>query len=208
MTTLLKLTQKGFNNEGFQSLFRYFKNLEGVHYEKGQFVFESDMNDSMIFIEKGKACILNKESHEMLYQEQYVYAGSFANLETAFDRRAYKNCYLEIKAPTIIKKVSFSVFDKLLINNILFNQMVLQLLASKVRTNQKKVNQLRFMSARYRILVFLLELANRKGRVVGYEIVVDSPPTQLEIAVSASTARQTVTSFLSQLRQDLSLIHI
>ena len=41
---------------------------------------------------------------------------------------------------------------------------------------------------------------------MGHEIVVDFPPTQMEIAISVSVARQTATTLLARLREQ-NIIH-
>lgn len=205
MNYILKSLPEENIPDGEHVLSRYFSGLFEKQYERGQCINEVVLNSSMIFIEKGKVSILNNDHHTIRFKEQFVHAGSFANLETAFNSDVYKNYELRIEEPTTIKKISFEVFNDLLTDGS-FNKVILHLLANQARNNQRKVNQLRFMNSKYRVLYYLLELANKKGREIGYEVVVDFPPTQLEIAIASGNARQTVTTILIELRKD-KLIH-
>ena len=202
---MVSKNKKYEKSDDSRSFLRYFTDIPGKYYERGENLNESDLINSIVFVEEGKVSIFNNKHQEIRYQEQFIYAGEFANLETAFNKQAYKNCNLRVETAAVIKKISFEIFNRLL-QKSQFNQIILQLLADQARGNQKRVNRLRFMSSRYRILNYLWELAINEGTRVGYEVVIDFPPTQLEIAVSVSTARQTVTSFLLELRRD-NIIH-
>ena len=189
-----------------KSISLYLTNTPGKPYKKGMILEESDLVNSLLFLDKGKVSIINQEHKDLCYQERFVNTGDFINLETAFSKDAYKGCYVLVETSnTTIKKVSLDKINSLL-NDPSFNRIILQSLADQTRQNQKKANQLRFMSSRSRILQYLWDLANRKGKKVGFEVVIDFPPTQLEISIAAGTARQTATTNLLELRKN-KIIH-
>lgn len=188
-----------------KSLSHYFINFSGKYYKKGQFLNEPILMEFILFLEKGKVSITNREHQKIHFKEQFIDAGNFINLETAFNKNAYEGCSLQVESCAIIKEISLDNINTLL-NKPSFNKTILQSLANQTRNNQRKANRLRFMSSRGRILQYLWDLANKKGKKVGYEMVIDFPPTQLEISIAAGTARQTATTNLLELRK-LNIIH-
>ncbi len=201
MSFSYQLTESKTNKRTRQkSLSRYLINIPGKNYRKGKLLYQPILSDFILFLEKGKVSIMNQAHQKIQFQEQFVDAGNFINVETAFNKKAFEGCSLQIETPAIIKKVSLENFNTLL-NKPSFNQTILHYLANRSRNNQKKANRLRYRSSRGRVIQYLWDLANKKGKKIGYEMVIDFPPTQLEISVAAGTARQTATTNLLELRK-------
>ena len=76
----------------------------------------------------------------------------------------------------------------------------MKLMGSRVLEIESRLESLIFKDSRTRIINFLLELAEKKGERVGYEVVVRKFLTHQEIANLTATSRQTVTTVLNDLR--------
>ena len=67
---------------------------------------------------------------------------------------------------------------------------------------EERLESLIFKDARARIIDFLKDSANKRGRRVGYEMLLKHCLTQQDIANITGTSRQTVTSVLNDLRKE------
>lgn len=79
---------------------------------------------------------------------------------------------------------------------------LLRIIGSRVLEMERRLESLVFKDSRTRIVEFLFDLAERKGRQVGYEREVRRFLTHQEIANLTATSRQTVTTTLNELRAD------
>ena len=80
------------------------------------------------------------------------------------------------------------------------NLFLMKVMGSRVLQMEKRLESLVFKDSRTRIIEYLLELAERRGQRVGYEVVVRKFITHQEIANITATSRQTVTTVLNNLR--------
>jgi len=76
----------------------------------------------------------------------------------------------------------------------------------KLKRTEARLESMVFKDARERIIEFLRESARRRGKRVGYEMLIKHCLTQQDIANFTGTSRQTVTSVLNELRKS-NLIH-
>ncbi|MFK7809411.1 MAG: Crp/Fnr family transcriptional regulator [Saprospiraceae bacterium] len=98
-------------------------------------------------------------------------------------------------------------FRKLMAGNYAFSNSVLQLIGSKLRRAENRLESLIFKDARARIIDFLKDSASTQGRRIGLdEMLVKHSLTQQDIANITGTSRQTVTSVLNDLKKS-NLIH-
>lgn len=77
----------------------------------------------------------------------------------------------------------------------------LRLIGNRTLQLEQRLENLMFKTSRSRIVEFLHELANQKGRAVGYEREVRNMLTHKEIADLTGTSRQTVNAVLNDLRR-------
>lgn len=94
-----------------------------------------------------------------------------------------------------------SDFKRLIkINHKLF-ESILAMVGGRLRKAEDRLESLIFKDARTRIIEFLKDSANTRGRRVGYEMLVKHSLTQQDIANITGTSRQTVTSVLNDLKK-------
>ena len=78
----------------------------------------------------------------------------------------------------------------------------MRLIGNRTLRLEQRLENLMFKSSRSRIVEFLHELAETRGRVVGFEREVRNMLTHKEIADLTGTSRQTVNSVLNDLRRN------
>lgn len=83
---------------------------------------------------------------------------------------------------------------------------ILNMVGDRLRKAEQRLEALIFKDARSRIIDFLKDTANQRGRRVGYEFFLKHCLTQQDIANITGTSRQTVTSVLNELKKE-NLIH-
>ncbi len=93
-------------------------------------------------------------------------------------------------------------FHKLMKTNHNLSLKVLSLIGERLRKAENRLEALVFKDARTRIIDFLRDNAERRGRRVGYEMLFKHSLTQQDIANITGTSRQTVTSVLNELRKE------
>jgi len=82
------------------------------------------------------------------------------------------------------------------------NLFFMNLIGSRALEMERRLESLVFKDSRTRVIDFLLELAEKKGKPVGFETLVRRFMTHQEIANLTATSRQTVTTILNELRTD------
>jgi CRP-like cAMP-binding protein len=99
-------------------------------------------------------------------------------------------------------KISISDLQQLMQSNHALCMKVLFLVGSRLRRVEERMEGLIFKDARTRIIEFLKDAANRRGRKVGFETLLKHSLTQQDIANITGTSRQTVTSVLNELKKE------
>jgi len=93
-------------------------------------------------------------------------------------------------------------FQRILSKNPTFSQRVLHLFGQRMMAAENKLENLIFKDARSRIVNFLHEVVTKRGRQVGYEMLLKHSLTHQDIANITCTSRQTVTLVLNELRKE------
>ncbi|MFK8161299.1 MAG: Crp/Fnr family transcriptional regulator [Lewinella sp.] len=93
-------------------------------------------------------------------------------------------------------------FQRILANNPKLSQQVLFLFGQRMMAAENKLENLIFKDARSRIVNFLHEVVAKRGRQVGYEMLLKHSLTHQDIANITCTSRQTVTLVLNELRKE------
>jgi len=93
-------------------------------------------------------------------------------------------------------------FKRLMRSNHDMTTKVLNLVGTRLRSAEDRLESLIFKDARTRIVDFIRDAANRRGRQVGFETLIKHSLTQQDIANITGTSRQTVTSVLNELKKN------
>lgn len=102
--------------------------------------------------------------------------------------------------------MSLDDMNELMANNKPLSFQLLKLIGLRLRKVERRLESLVFKDARTRIVDFIRDQAEEKGKKVGYETMIPSYFTHKDIAALTGTSRQTVTTVLNELR-DKNLIN-
>ncbi len=101
---------------------------------------------------------------------------------------------------TVVCPMSIDDMKGLMAENTELSLKMYKLLGLKLRKLERKVESLVFKDARTRIIEFLQEAAEWKGKKVGFETMIPTRLTHKDIAQLTGTSRQTVTTILNELK--------
>lgn len=87
-----------------------------------------------------------------------------------------------------------------------FSMRILNIIGRRLQSAEHRLESLIFKDARERIIDFLKQSAQQRGKQIGYETLIKHSLTQQDIANITGTSRQTVTSVMNDLRKS-NLIH-
>lgn len=92
-------------------------------------------------------------------------------------------------------------FKKLMRHNFDLCSHIMQLFGSRLMRAENKLESLIFKDARTRIIEFIKDSVNQRGRKIGYEMLLKHSLTHQDIANITCTSRQTVTLVLNELKK-------
>ena len=99
-------------------------------------------------------------------------------------------------------------FQRLIATNHQLCIAIMNYVGNRLREVENRLEDLVFKDARARIIDFIKESAEKRGRRVGFEMLFKHCLTQQDIANITGTSRQTVTSVLNELkRSDFCLLY-
>ncbi len=98
--------------------------------------------------------------------------------------------------------VSKDVFMELMKSNSLLSQNFMTDIGCRLTRAETRLESLIFKDARSRIIDFLKDSLEKRGRQVGFEMMFKHSLTQQDIANLTGTSRQTVTSVLNELKKE------
>lgn len=106
-----------------------------------------------------------------------------------------------LKEEVHIYALKISDFKRIMHGNQILSDRVMELFGSRLRSAENKLESLIFKDARTRIIDFIKDAINLRGRRIGYEMLLKHSLTHQDIANITCTSRQTVTLVLNELRK-------
>ncbi len=102
---------------------------------------------------------------------------------------------------TIVCPVSIDEMRGMMADDKELSFKIYKLIGLRIRKLERKIESLVFKDARTRIIEFLKEAAEWKGKKVGFETMIPTKLTHKDIANLTGTSRQTVTTILNELKE-------
>ena len=180
--------------------------MDGNHlvknYKKGEYIYLPDEHsDKIYFISEGKIKIGSYSEDGKEITKAILAVGEvFGELSVIGEQKRRDFALTMENAKVCI--LATNEMNNLMRDHNGLNLFMMKLLGSRLLKMEKRLELLVFKDSRTRIIEFLKELANEKGRKVGYETEVRGFLTHQEIANLTATSRQTVTTILNELRTD------
>ena len=161
-----------------------------------------DPSENIFFLLNGtvKTCTISNDGREVIKTVLHP-VSMFGELGLVGEKHRHES------AVALNKDVEFCIisvkeFQSLMRANHSLSMKILNMVGKRLLTVEQKLESLIFKDARARIIDFLKESANKRGRKVGFEMLFKHCLTQQDIANLTGTSRQTVTSVLNDLRKD------
>ena len=170
--------------------------------KKGSFIYmQDDSADKIYFITMGRVKIATLADNGKEITKAILSDGEvFGELSlVGVDKRRDYAIAMEDTVMCVLTQVDMKNMMK---DHSPLNSFFMNLLGSRALEMEKRLESLVFKDSRTRVIEFLLDLATKKGRPVGYETLVRRFMTHQEIANLTATSRQTVTTILNELRNE------
>ena len=103
---------------------------------------------------------------------------------------------------TTVCPITIEEMQELMKDNQELSFKIYKLIGLRIRKLERKIESLVFKDARTRVIEFLKDAAEWKGRKVGFETMIPTKLTHKDIANLTGTSRQTVTTILNELKDD------
>jgi CRP-like cAMP-binding protein len=180
--------------------------MEGQHpmtqFKKEEFVyFPEDASNYIYMIAEGRVKIGSylengKESVKAILSKGEIFgelalAGEYKRLDFA----------QALDSETIVCPMTLKDMQELMANNQPLSFKMMKLIGLRLRKAERRLESLVFKDARTRIVEFLKDEADERGKKIGYETMIPSHLTHKDIAALTGTSRQTVTTTLNELRE-------
>lgn len=161
-----------------------------------------ELSDQVFFLQKGiiKTGTHSEDGREVIKAILHPFA-LFGELGLVGQRNRTEF------ARAMNQEVKFSTlrvadFKRLMRQNHVLCMRILENVGSRLLSAEERLESLIFKDARARIIEFLKDSVNKRGKKIGYEMMVKHCLTQQDIANITGTSRQTVTSVLNDLRKE------
>jgi len=185
-------------NDRIKNIFA--KHSETVMFEKGDKVYSPGNEVKEIFCIKDgsvKVGCYNEKGREItkfiFYQNDIFGEQAIAGLKKRRD-------YAFAIEKTTIQKIDINRLKELTKTDMELSWFFINLLGERNIALDERLESIVFKDSKTRIVDYLLKIIEKKGKKVGYEIVVRQFMTHQEIANLTSTSRQTVTTVLNILK--------
>lgn len=106
-----------------------------------------------------------------------------------------------LDAKTMICPMNLEEMKEMMSHNKPLSFKVMKLIGLRLRKIERRLESLVFKDARTRVVEFLKDQANERGKKVGFETMIPNHLTHKDIASLTGTSRQTVTTILNDLRE-------
>ena len=174
---------------------------EFVRYKRQQFIYMPDDSATHIYmIVGGKVKIGHylEEGDEVL--SAILSTGEiFGELAMAGEEKRVD--FAQAMEDTVICPLTIEELKQLMYENKELSFKILKLIGLRIMKLERKLELLVFKDARTRIVEFLKDAAEWKGKKVGFETQIQTSLTHKDIASLTGTSRQTVTTILNDLKE-------
>ena len=106
-----------------------------------------------------------------------------------------------LDADTVICPMTIDDMRARMQDNQEFSVSIFKMVGNRMRKLERRIELLVSKDARTRVVEFLRDLAEERGRKVGFEIMIPSHLKHQDIASLTGTSRQTVTTILNELKE-------
>ncbi|MBK8879932.1 MAG: Crp/Fnr family transcriptional regulator [Haliscomenobacter sp.] len=169
-------------------------------YKKGEYIFlPEEIADKIFFLTEGSVKIGSYSDSGKEITKAILGKGEVFGESSLVGEEKRRDFALALEE-TAICAVTLEEMKSLMREHSALGLFLLQIMGSRMLEMEQRLESLVFKDSRSRVVEFLVQLGQRKGKKVGFETLVPSFMTHQEIANLTATSRQTVTTILNELR--------
>lgn len=179
---------------------------EFINFKRNQFIYMPDDSATHIYmVVRGKVKIGHYlEGGEEVLSAILSTGELFGELAMAGEEK--RKDFAQAMEETMICPLTIEELKELMYENKELSFKILKLIGLRIMKLERKLELLVFKDARTRIIEFLKDAAEWKGKKVGFETLIQTSLTHKDIASLTGTSRQTVTTILNDMK-DQNLIN-
>jgi CRP/FNR family transcriptional regulator, cyclic AMP receptor protein len=182
-------------NSRAHHVFRSFKKEEFIY-------FENHSSEEIYFVSKGKVRIVNKPGSKQEQVKAILSAGEiFGELALAEEEKR-SDFAQAMDANTEVCALKLDDVKSLMLEDKELSVSLIKLAGFRLHRLERKLEQLFFKDARTRLVEFLKDAAQWKGRKVGTETLILTPLSHQDIAKLVGLSRQSVSTTLNELKKE------
>ncbi len=172
------------------------------HYKKGEYIYlPEEYADKVFFLTEGRVKIGTYGDSGKEITKAILGPGEvFGELSLIGEER--RRDFAHAMEDTVACVMSVQDMKNMMRDHSAIGLFLMKVMGSRMLEMEQRLESLVFKDSRTRIVEFLIELGEKKGQRVGYEMLVRRFLTHQEIANLTATSRQTVTTILNELRND------
>lgn len=171
-------------------------------YKKGDYIyFNNDgIKKYIYFIDSGKVLIgkNNKDGKEMT--KAILERGEVFGELSLIGESVGEGDFAQALENTTVCATDADEMKSLMRERSTLQMYFLKLIGNRLLKTEQRLESMIFKDSKTRVIDYIIEMLNQKGRRVGYEYVIRELPTHQQIANYTATSRQTVTTLLNDLR--------
>lgn len=172
-------------------------------FQKDEYVyFPEEAADEIYFVSKGRVKIFEvKNQKEQVVKAMLTTGEIFGELALAEEdqRRDFAQA---VENNTLVCCLKLSDLKQLMVDDKNFSFSILKLAGFQLHKLERKIEQLVFKDVRTRVVEFLKDAAEWKGKKVGTETLILTPLTHQDMAKLIGLSRQSVTVTLNELKDE------
>lgn len=171
------------------------------HYAKGEYIYlQEDESDKIFFLTEGRVKIgaIDADSGREITKAILSKGEVFGELAVMGEIKRRDFAYT--MEPTTVCVLSVEDMQSLMRERTGLNMFLMRIISARVLELEQRLTSLVFKDSRTRVVEYLYHLGQTKGRVIGFEVLVNNFLNQEEIAQLTATSRQTVNTALNDLR--------
>ncbi|MBK7475122.1 MAG: Crp/Fnr family transcriptional regulator [Haliscomenobacter sp.] len=169
-------------------------------YKKGEYIFlPEEIADKIFFLTEGSVKIGSYSDSGKEITKAILGKGEVFGESSLVGEEKRRDFALALEE-TAICAVTLEEMKSLMREHSALSLFLLRIMGSRMLEMEQRLESLVFKDSRSRVVEFLVQLGQRKGKRVGFETLVPRFMTHQEIANLTATSRQTVTTILNELR--------
>jgi len=176
--------------------------------KKNEYIFfPEDPSSSIFFLKKGRVKIGTYSDDGKEIIKTILDPGEIFGEMSLVGEGKRKDFAMALDNDVTICAMNMTDMEEMMENNSRLGMKVTKLIGFRLQKTERRLESLIFKDARTRIVDFIIDMGNEKGKAIGKEILVKHNLTHMDIANLTATSRQTVTTILNELKEK-DLIHL